>query len=58
MIFDNSIKLAEFAEKITLLTRELPYLTKHAKAGKDVRKVLKEKMPIEIGFTDRGWFSI
>ena len=58
MIYDNSIKLAEFAEKITLLTRELPYLTKRAKAGKDVRKILKETMPIEMGFTDRGWFSV
>lgn len=56
--YNRSLKLEETAEKMVLLTRALPAYTGSPKADTDVEAVMAEVIPVEIGFTEEGWFSI
>lgn len=51
-------QLVEKAEKLTLLARALPNYTGKPKANLDVENCVKESVPVEIGFTKEGWFSM
>ncbi len=56
--YNRALKLEEIAEKTVLLTRALPAYTGSPKADVDVEVVMAESIPVEIGFTDEGWFSV
>ena len=53
-----SFELVYACEKLALLTRELPCHTGHPKARAGVDKMLLEVIPIRIGYTPEGWFSV
>lgn len=55
---DKSLDVAATVEKAALLSRSLPAYIGHPKAAKAVESVIKENVPIEIGFTEEGWFSV
>lgn len=55
---DYAAHLADTAERLTLLTRALPCYTGRPLAKEDVRKVIREAIPVKIGFTAQGWFSL
>lgn len=57
-MYDYCFKLAEKAEKVTLLTRALPCYTGNPKAKEDMENCILENIPIDIGFTQEGWFSL
>ena len=56
--YPYSLVAEEIAEKIVLLTRALPCYTGRPVARVDVEKIIKKNVPVEIGYTKQGWFSI
>ncbi len=54
----RSLELEETAERLTLLARNLPAYTGHPLAGTAVEKQIRSCIPVEIGFTAEGWFSV
>ncbi len=54
----EALSVAVVAEKVTLLARSLPVHTGHPEARRWVEKVWRQEIPAEIGFTERGWFSL
>lgn len=53
-----SLQGSRLAEKLALHFRMLPIYMGSPSAKKDIEKILAEEIPIEIGFTAEGWFSI
>ncbi len=56
--YRRALKLEKTSEKTVLLTRVLPAYTGRPSAADDVEAVLEESIPVEIGFTEEGWFSV
>jgi len=56
--FSTAFKMAEQSEKLTLLCRELPAYTGHPRAGVMMTEVIQKNFPVEIGFTNEGWFCV
>ena len=54
----DCFRLAEIVEKTTLLTRALPCYTGNPRAKEEMEKCIEENVPVEIGFTKEGWFSV
>lgn len=54
----KSLQVHESAEELALITRNLPVLTGRFEAETDVKKTIKKTVPIEIGYTKEGWFSV
>lgn len=54
----KSLQVHESAEELALITRNLPVLTGRFEAKEDVKKTIKMTVPIEIGYTKEGWFSV
>ena len=54
----KSLQVHESAEELALITRNLPVLTGRLDAETEVRRTVKKTVPIEIGFTKEGWFSV
>lgn len=44
--------------QLALLCRELPMCTGNPAAYKDTEEAILEEMPVELGFTDDGWFVL
>ena len=57
-VYPYSLKLEEIAEKIVLLTRAMPCYTGRPSACVDVEEIIEQEVPVEIGYTKQGWFSI
>ena len=51
-------ELAKKAESLALLARVLPCYTGNPRAAIDIEKCIEEVVPVEIGFTKEGWFSV
>lgn len=58
MAYERALKLEERAEKTTLFTRALPAYTGNPCAAEAVDRVIKESIPVQIGFTSEGWFTV
>ena len=58
LAYATAVRLAEDSEKMTLMTRALPAYTGNPQAQYDADKVVEKSVPVEIGFTDEGWFCI
>lgn len=56
--YESALRLEEVAEKTVLLTRALPAYTGNPKARLETENLIKLSIPIEIGFTEEGWFSL
>ena len=53
-----SLRIHEAAERIALLARDLPCHLGIRDAEERVRREMEKIVPIEIGYTEDGWFSI
>lgn len=56
--YEKAMQLEEHSEKIVLLTRALPAYTGRPNAGLEVNSIMRTSVPLEIGFTFEGWFSV
>ena len=56
--YSAALTAANSSEKLTLLCRELPAYTGSPAAKSDMEAILSETIPVDIGFTIEGWFSI
>ena len=54
----QAFKLEAVAEQAVLLTRVLPEYLGHPNAKHEVGKIMRENIPVRIGFTKEGWFSL
>ena len=55
---EEAFRLEEITEKTVLLTRALPAYTGYPRAKSEVNHIIRETVPIEIGYTEEGWFSL
>ena len=56
--YSSAVELEKQAEKLVLTARLLPVYTGNPRAETDVRQTISELVPIEIGFTEEGWFQL
>ena len=56
--YESALRLEEVSEKTVLLTRALPAYTGNPKARLETENLIKLSIPIEIGFTEEGWFTL
>lgn len=56
--YEQAIRLEETSERLTLLARALPAYTGCPQANMEVENVIRLCIPVEIGFTEQGWFSM
>ena len=56
--YSLSFHLAREVESLVLLARELPAYTGNPQAAAISERILSETVPIQIGFTPHGWFSV
>ena len=54
----KSVTAAKISEAVALKTRALPAHTSHPQAEVMIQKAIEEAVPIEMGFTEEGWFSL
>ena len=54
----QTLRLEETAERLTLFARSLPVYTGARTAPEDVAQIIREVIPVQIGFTDEGWFCL
>ena len=55
---EQSVSAARIAESVTLKTRALPAHTGHPQADAMVQEAIEETVPVEMGFTEDGWFCL
>ena len=55
---EKSVSAAKVSESVTLKTRALPAYTGNPQADVLVREMIEESIPVEIGFTEKGWLKI
>lgn len=53
-----ALKVAGTSEKLTLVTRTLPAYTGCPTAKHDVKAIMAETIPVDIGFTMEWWFCL
>lgn len=56
--YESAFAFAGRAEQMTLLARALPAYTGHPKAAERTETLLQETVPVELGFTRKGWFCL
>ena len=56
--FQQALLIEECAEQLTLAARTLPSYIGHPDAEGHVEAILKQEIPVEIGYTKEGWFSV
>ena len=56
--YKQALKLEELSEEAVLLTRILPAYTGAVNAMVEVDKIVSNTIPVKIGFTAEGWFSV
>ena len=54
----KSVTAAKISEGVALRTRALPAHTSHPQADAMVQNAIEEAVPVEMGFTEKGWFSL
>lgn len=55
---NQALDMEETVEKAVLLSRALPAYTGNPNAVKRVEGIIKNTIPVEIGYTRQGWFSV
>lgn len=56
--YEEALELEEAAEQLVLLARALPAYTGSPWAMQAVEDCMKRIVPVQIGYTEQGWFSI
>lgn len=56
--YGAAMNLEQYSERLTLLTRTLPAYTGNPAAKYDVEQIMEEEIPVDIGYTAEGWFSV
>ncbi len=56
--YSEALRLDALLEKTVLLSRSLPAYTGNRLATEDVRHIMKETIPVELGYTEQGWFCL
>ena len=56
--YEASVQAEKLSEKLTLLMRVLPAYTGNPRARFDVEENIAQTIPVEIGFTEAGWFHL
>lgn len=56
--YNRALKLEELSEETVLLTRVLPAYTGATNALTKVDEIVSNSIPVKIGFTAEGWFSV
>lgn len=56
--FQQALLIEECAEQLTLAARALPSYIGHPDVAAKVEAILKQEIPVEIGYTKEGWFSV
>ncbi|MPM40388.1 hypothetical protein SDC9_87028 [bioreactor metagenome] len=56
--FGTTFAFAADIEKLALLARALPAYTGHPKAAELTDSLLEDLIPVELGFTEEGWFCL
>ena len=54
----GSTSAAKLSEGVTLRVRSLPGHTGHPMAQEFLRSAIREAVPVELGFTEQGWFCL
>ena len=54
----GSVSAAKLSEGVTLHVRSLPGHTGHPMAREHLRSAIREAVPVELGFTEQGWFCL
>ena len=54
----GSVSAAKLSEGVTLRVRSLPGHTGHPLAREHLRSAIREAVPVELGFTEQGWFCL
>ena len=55
---EKSVTAARIAESVALKTRTLPAHTGYPQADAMMQEVMAEAVPVEMGFTEEGWFCL
>jgi len=55
---EKSVSAARIAESVTLKTRALPAHPGYPQADGMVQKAIDEAIPVEMGFSEEGWFCL
>lgn len=55
---EKAFHLNTYSEKLVLLTRALPAYTGCSNANLKINKIMQTHIPLKIGFTFEGWFSV
>lgn len=56
--YEHAVKLEDISERTVLLTRVLPAYTGNPHAREDVETTMETCIPVDIGFTEEGWFCL
>jgi len=56
--YAQALKLEEAAEQAVMLSRALPAYTGNPNANRDVENIIRNNIPVRIGFTSEGWFFL
>ena len=56
--YNLSLRMEELTERLVLLSRSLPAYTGNPRSAYDVEATMEREIPVEIGFTKEGWFSL
>lgn len=56
--FRQALLIEECAEQLALAARTLPSYIGHPDAEAQVEAILKQEIPVKIGYTKEGWFSV
>lgn len=54
----GAVTAAKISEGVTLRVRRLPAHTGHPKGAVMAREAIRESVPVELGFTEQGWFCL
>lgn len=57
-VYDAGFETVDSVEKLALLCRSLPCYTGHPKAKQEVEMLLGTTVPVEMGYTEQGWFLL
>lgn len=57
-VYDKALELEETIEQAALLSRALPAYTGTPFAEREVEDCIRSVVPVNIGFTDNGWFTV
>ena len=56
--YDKSMEAQAAAENYALTARTIPVATGRPSAQMDVERVMDQEIPVQMGFTEQGWFQM